>query len=261
MSVAITQDQPIVQTVSSDRRSRWRKLPKRIECSASLMILVLLLGGGLGWVVRPCPRPARCRRGHPGQRGPGSIQLGVQALAQWHSDFDPTGQRAPQWLLDYLGHDYFGHVEQVELGPRGVDAVFKQLGQLDQVRRLSFFNGIDLGPLAIASLKSLPNSSMSRFQSLLGLFTADITPPEFKGANFQYVQNRTRLKDIDFPANISVTDADLAYLGRLTALTRLPLHDPRHHDAGLASLKDMTKLKILRLAFPGQRGWTEEPSR
>ena len=198
----------------------------------------------------PCPHPARCRRGHPVRRGPGPIQLGTQCLPNGTATFDPYGpSEGTEWLLDYLGYDYFGHVEQVELGPRGVDAVFKQLGQLDQVRRLSFFNGIDLGPLAIASLESLPNSSIVRFQSLLGLFTADITPPEFKGANFQYVQNLTRLEDIDFPANISVTDADLAYLGRLTALTRLPLHDPRITDAGLASLKDMTKLKILRLAL------------
>ena len=90
----------------------------------------------------PRPRPARRRRGNPVRRGPGHVRLAAQDLAQWHA-FNLTpraGPRHRQWLLDYLGHDYFGHVEQVELGPRNIDAVMKQVGQLDKLRRLSFFN-------------------------------------------------------------------------------------------------------------------------
>ena len=79
------------------------------------------------------------------------------------------------------------------------------------------------------------------------MITTDLKQ-QFSGANFKYLKNMTHLEYLNVPVDASVTDADLTYLSRLTALVQLDLHDPRLTDAGLASLKDMTRLKHLRLA-------------
>ena len=64
----------------------------------------------------------------------------------------------------------------------------------------------------------------------------------------RYLRDMTHLEFLILPKNISVTDATLSDLSRLTALSSLELHDRRITDAGLASLKDMTKLKNLVLS-------------
>jgi hypothetical protein len=212
------------------------------------MIFVLLLGGVLGWVVHL----AHVQRDAVAaiRSGGGQVQYNWQlkTLPKGTIQFDATGRpKAPTWLFDYLGNDYFGHVEQVELGSKNVDAVVKQVGQLDKVRRLSFYTGVDLGPFASAAIESLPNNGVAPFKVLLGLFSTDFSPPIFDGANLKYLKNLTRLEQLNLPAAISLTDADLTYLSRLTALTSLELHDPRITDAGLASLKDLTKLEFLGL--------------
>jgi Leucine rich repeat len=243
MPVATVQERPLAQTDFSGRRSWWRKVPRRMSVRA-LMMLVLVLGGMLGWVVHLA---------HVQRDAVAAIRSGGgQVTYDWQLKvlpIDPRGRpKAPTWLLDYLGDDYFGHVEQVELGPRNVDAVIKQVGQLDKLRRLRFFTGIDLSPLASAGIELLPNNGIARFQGLVGLFTTDFSPPPFTGANFKYLKNLTRLENLDLPDIISVTDADLTHLSKLTALSRLALHDPRITDAGLVSVKDMTKLKVLLLS-------------
>jgi hypothetical protein len=247
MNVASTLEKPLVDTVVSDHRSWWRKLPRRMSVRA-LMILVLLLGGMLGRVVHL----AHVQRDAVAaiRSGGGQVQYDWQlkAMTGGTVQFDPTGRpRAPQWLFDYLGDDFFGHVEQVELGSRNVDAVIKQVGRLDKLQRLSFYSGLDLSPLASAGLESLPKNGVASFKGLLGLFTTDFSPPVFDGKNLRYLKDMTRLEHLNLPDLISMTDADLKYLSRLTALSTLELHDPRITDAGLISIEGMTKLKILRL--------------
>jgi hypothetical protein len=212
------------------------------------MMLVLVLGGMLGWVVHLAHVQRDAVAAIRSGGGQVTYNWQLKTLPSGIVQFDIKGRpKAPSWLLDYLGDDYFGHVEQVELGPRNTDAVIKQVGQLDQLRQLRFFTGIDLTPIASAAIESLPNNGLARFQGLLGLFTTDLSPPLFDGANFKYLKNLTRLEHLNLPDIISVTDADLAYLSRLTALSSLKLRDPRITDAGLASLKDMTRLNRLGL--------------
>jgi len=213
------------------------------------MILVLVLGGVLGWVVQLAhvQRDDVAAIRHGG--GPVSYDLQLKSLPGGGVRFDRTGRpKAPKWLIDYLGHDFFGHVENVELGPRNLDEVLKQVEHLDNLRRIHFFRGIDLTPMLSAGMTALPNAGLSRFQGLVGLFTMDLSPPQFNGRNLKYLKNMTRLDTLNLPDDSSVTDADLTYLIRLTALSMLELHDPRITDLGLASLKDMSRLKILRLS-------------
>ena len=243
MSVAMTED--VVPTVVWDRRSWWRKIPRRMTVR-SLMIFVLLLSGLLGWVVHL----AHVQR----DAVAAIVSGGGQVTYDWELMTGTRGKvrvnrnrrpNAPEWLVAYLGHDFFGHVVHVGLGLKNVDEMIKHVGKLDKVRRLRFSEGIDLSPLASAGIDALPNNGVALLKGFLGLFAMDLAPPEFKGANFKYLQNMTLLEELDLPGNVSATDADLKYLSRLIALTGLELHDPRITDAGLVYLKNLTSLKRL----------------
>jgi Leucine Rich Repeat (LRR) protein len=244
---ASTHDEPQSQTVISDQSSWRRKVPLRVSVR-SLMIFVLMLGGVLGWVVHLAHVQRDAVAAIRSGGGNVTYDWQLKRLPNGNARFDPKGRpKAPKWLLEYLGPDYFGHVEEIALGPRNTDVVMKQIGQLDKLRRIRFFTGIDLAPVASAGLQSLPNVGLSRFEGLFRLMTTDLSP-QFNGANFKYLKNMTRLEYFNVPVDSAVTDADLPYLSKLTALSQLELHDSRITDVGLVSLKDMTRLKHLRLA-------------
>jgi hypothetical protein len=248
MHDATTQDEPRVQAVLTGHGS-WRgKLPLRVSVRA-LMIFVLIVGGVLGWVVHLAHVQRDAVVAIRSGGGDVTYDWQLKRLPNGNAQFDPKGRpKAPAWLLDSLGHDYFGHVEYVYLGPRNTDAVIKQVGHLDKLRRIGVYSGLDLTRFAKAGLESLPNSGLSRFRGLWGLVTADLSPPQFKGANLKYLRNMTRLESLALPGNSSVTDADLTYLSRLTALSQIDLHDPRITDVGLLCLKDMGRLQRLTLS-------------
>jgi Leucine Rich repeat len=236
------------QTLVADQRSWRRRLPLRISLRA-LLIFVLMVGGLLGWVVHLAHVQRDAVMAIKSGGGQVTYDWQLKRLPGGNTQFDPRGRsQAPEWLIDYLGHDYFGHVEYVTLGQRNTDAVMKQVGRLEKLRMINVQTGIDVTLVARAGLESLPNAGLSRFRSLWGLMTADVSGPQIDGANFKYLKNLTRLEILNLPGNCSVTDADLLYLTRLTSLRHLELNDPRITDAGLSALKDMTRLKFLRLS-------------
>jgi internalin A len=235
------------RVISNDRSGR-RKLSLHMSVRA-LMLFVLFIGGTLGWIVHLA---------HVQRDAVAAIRsAGGQAIYDWQlkrlpngfAQLDPKGRpSAPSWLLDCLGPDYFGHVEDVTLETRNADDVMKQVGQLDKLRVIRIATGIPLTSVARAGLESLPNAGLSRFKGLFGLFTTGLNPPEFNGANFKYLRNMTQLESLQLPGNSAVTDADLTYLSKLTSLLRLDLQNPSITDAGLVSLKNMTRLNFLALA-------------
>ena len=248
MSGASTQDITLQIPVTERPRSWWRRLPLRMSMR-TLMIVVFILAGGLGWVVHLAHVQRDAITAIRSGGGDTTYNWQLKRLPNGSSQLDPKARpKAPKWLIDSLGPDFFGHVELVRLGPRNQHEVMQHLERLDRLRGLSFFRGIDVTPLASATLSSLPNTGLSRFQRFWELATADHSLPQVDGANFKYLKHMTQLEYLNLPDNVSVTDDDLANLGTLKSLRRLELHDSRLTDLGLASLKDMTKLKFLGLA-------------
>src|SRR3954451_22428566 len=97
-------------------RSWWRRPGVRPVVRA-LVVVVLLVGGGLGWVVHR----ARVRR----VAVAAIVRGGGEDLYDWGGthDRDPDGPVYrpnpggkpdwPKWLIDHLGPDYFGDVSVV----------------------------------------------------------------------------------------------------------------------------------------------------
>jgi hypothetical protein len=154
MSSASTQNKKLPIPVSEGPRSWWRRLPLRMNVR-TLMIVVFILAGGLGWIVHLAHVQRGAVAAIKSGGGDTTYNWQLKKLPNGSSRLDPKARpRAPKWLIDSLGPDFFGHVELDRLGPRNQLEVMKHLGELDRLRGLTFFTGIDLTPLASATLSS-----------------------------------------------------------------------------------------------------------
>ena len=84
----------------------------------ALIVLVLVIGGSIGWLVRG----ARIQR----EAVAAIEQAGGYVQYNWEwsgGNPDPAGKPwAPSWLVGYVGADYFGHVVTVNFPPKATSA-------------------------------------------------------------------------------------------------------------------------------------------
>ena len=114
--------------------------------------------------------------------------------------------RPPQWLVDLIGIDHFGHVTAVWLTPMASDAVLAQVEHLSRLEHLGLWSVSDGGLIYLKKLTKL---------TALSLYGARIT------------------------------DADMVKLKPLTRLSFLCLHHTHVTDEGLAHLKGLSNLSQL----------------
>ncbi len=214
----------------------WRR---RIRLSVrGLIVLVLVVGAGLGWIVRA----ARIQREAVAaiEQAGGSVQYDRDlktGLAR-----SPQG---PQWLVDRVGVDYFANVVVVRLPPkraliwfeRGADAELAYVGRLHRLERLWLSDSTvtEAGMAHLAGLTHLES---------LGLRNTPITD-----GGMAHLAGLKSLKVLDL-AGTEITDAGLAAMGldQLVGLEDLDLTFTKVSDSGLARVKRLTRLKkLLRL--------------
>jgi hypothetical protein len=113
-----------------DSRS-WRRFAR--FSVRGLIVFVIVIGGGLGWLVRS----ARIQRE--------AVAAITAARGSVKYDWEESNGAviaagkpwAPGWLVNRIGVDYFGHVTSAAL-PGPTDATFAQVGRLTQVQTLIF---------------------------------------------------------------------------------------------------------------------------
>ena len=208
------------------KRSRpwWRKIRMSLSLRM-LMVLVLVIGGVLGWVVK---RATVQRR---------AVEAITKAGGQVMYDFQHAGKPPkpgasspwPKWLIEAVGVDYFHNVVGVWFPPNGkrdadalsTDALMAYLAQLDKLVSL------DLDRARGGSLSD---------------------------AGFAHVGGLDRLENL-YIRSTGLTDAGLAPLARLTQLRLLYLKGTSMTDAGLTHLRGLTRLNLLDLSEnPGIHG-------
>ncbi len=189
-----------------------------------LIVLVLLIGAGLGWLVRS----AHVQRDVVAAiwRAGGSVFYD----SEWNNGKSVPGGKpwAPKWLVGLIGVDYFGHVTSVWLQPAPTDGAIVEIGHLTQLERLQLVQGF-VSDGELAHLKGLTNLS----NLLLG---------NVSDAGLAHLKGLTELKGLKL-GGTQVTDAGLAHLKGLTKLEVLQLGAAQVTDAGLAHLKGLTKLR------------------
>lgn len=206
-----------------------------------LMISVLAIGGGLGWVVH---RERVQREAVEAiRKAGGSVSYSWQYTDGTY--LPPGGPGLPGWLLNALGPDHFYRATSIDLVGGRVDkindALMARIGQLSGLERLNL-NGskgvTDAGMVHLAGLKNLRH---------LDLSFVDAT-----GASLEHLKGMKRLKHLELPFG-RIVDADLAHLGGLTNQKWLQLQAkaPTITDAGLAHLKGLVNLEMISFGSPG----------
>jgi hypothetical protein len=163
-----------------------------------LIVVVLVIGAGLGWIVRE----ARIQRDAVAaiRAAGGSVFYDWE----WNNGKSVPGGKpwAPKWLVDLIGVDYFGHVTHVwlPLSSKVTDATLAHVGRL------------------------------TRLQELF------VRSPYVSDAGLEHLKGLTNLTDLTL-AGRQVTDAGLVHLMKLTSLSKLWLPGARVTDAGMNELK------------------------
>ena len=118
------------------------------------IVLVLLIGAGLGWLVRSA---------HVQRDAVAAIRnAGGVVLYDWewnNGKSIPGGKPwAPKWLVGLIGVDYFAHVTSVWLEPAPTDGAIVEVGHLTQLERLQLVVGF-VSDGELAHLKGLTKLS------------------------------------------------------------------------------------------------------
>jgi hypothetical protein len=224
------------------------RLPRVRVTIRRLMILVLVLGYGFGWIVL---------RAHVQRDAVHAIRLaGGAVYYEWEmtripgrfsGDADDVRYLGldgrppwPEWLVDRLGPDYFGHVVTVVLEDgRANDAVMAQVGRLGglEVLIIAAPDG-DLSDAGVDHLRGLPR---------LRNFALGNGPCRVTGAVLADLAGASRLQMLLLD-RVRLDDADLVQLKNCPDLRRLTLSRCEITGVGLGRVNKLASLKLLNLA-------------
>lgn len=254
-------------------QSFQRLLMRRLRFSVrQLLILILMVGGCLGWVIRS----------ERIQREAVAILKKNDALVWYNWEckdgkYIPNGEPwAPKWLLDYMGVDFFSHVVLVQ-GLR-TDVELAAAGRLPGIEELSLSGSLTDAALvnlrSLTSLKRLSlhsgnitNAGLVNLKDLTSLETLELGSDGITDAGMEYVADLPSLRELCLNCsvgdaglkklngrnniellallNTQITDDGLAVLEGWTRLKRFVFIRPQFTDAGLAHLKNLTQMTYL----------------
>ena len=199
-----------------------------------MMIFVLILGGGMGWMVH-CAQVQRdalaaIKRSSHAVRYDWEYTEGrlVQGGKPWE----------PKWLADLLGVDYFHNVTMVSLSGKLTDADMAWLGKLSR---------IDTLVIDPSNLSDIGLSHLARLTSLRWL-TIELSSRKTDALIVRLMRLKVldRLRGLNLEGS-SITETGQGHLDGLTGLELLGLADTRVTDACLARLLGLTGLQYLFL--------------
>jgi hypothetical protein len=181
------------------------ELPKRRWYQYSLrtlFVVVTLAAIGFGLIVVPAQRQKRA----------------VQAIRDaggdvMHED-EPKEKRflrAPEWLQEFLGDDYFKRVMSVNLAK-----------------------------------SRITDDGLENLEPLNELVNLNLTNTHISDAGLKHIRGLTKLVVLDL-TNTQITDAGLEHLNGLTSLEYLSISKTQISDAGCDQLRGLTKLSCIRL--------------
>jgi hypothetical protein len=206
--------------MSTQTRPAARPWHRRLRFSIrALVIFVLLIGGGLGWLVRS----VRIQR-----EAVATIKrLNGYVLYDWQWKNGRTIESgepwAPGWLVDTFGVDYFGNVAKADLPPGACDDDLIKVGRLGQLQDLS------------VSSPRITDAGLAHLQGLTNLSALVLNGTQISDAGLPNLKGLTRLTFLDLD-NTRVSDAGLPHLKRLTRLSLLGLWGTQVTDAGVKEL-------------------------
>jgi hypothetical protein len=254
------------------RRRRWFSLSLR-----GLMLLVLVVGGGMGW---------KARRARLQQRAVATIQgLHGSVIYDWEYAGNYVMKKpasvptAPSWLRRALGDEYFQEVAAVILPTEsGLPPAFDEsrgpfdpkVAQMLLDDQLACLDGLDwieclwlqggrLKPEGLERLArqgrlkdlwleidALDADGLAHLGGLTNLEKLSVTVKRGDFGDLAFLDRLTKLRSLQL-VEVPVTDAGLAHIGRLSKLESLNIDGSELTDAGLAHLEGLKALQSLAL--------------
>jgi Leucine-rich repeat (LRR) protein len=195
-----------------------------------MIVVVLLIGGWLGWIVRSAQIQREAVAAIKNAGG------NVSYNWEWSNGKSISAGRpcGPKWLVNLIGVDYFGHVTAVGLFHPINDTVLVHVGRLTGLQQLHL-SGTSISAGGLAHLKGLTD-----------LWSLTIQSTPVTDAGLAHLIELTNLSVL-YLDDTQVTDAELVHLKALTKLSYLSLWGNHVTDAGLAYLKGLTNLRELYL--------------
>jgi len=148
--------------------------------------------------------------------------------------------RAPGWLRERLGDDYFRDVTYVGLG--GADSYWSRGHDLGLLRAFPRLEGL-VTPYGLTDDKFAPIADLHRLREL-SLYNSKIT-----NAGLAHLDDLSELRVLHLDGGLdnALTDDGLIHLRGLTNLEQLMLGSGKVTDAGMPHIARLKKLEILNL--------------
>jgi internalin A len=204
-------------------KRRWLQYSLR-----TIMVLMLVVGCGLGWLGREVQR-ARAQR----EAAAAIEKLGGKAMRQ------PASAGMMQTVVDllgkWLGEDLSADVTGVFLG--GTEVSDAGLAHLRGLRQLA---------LLYLDNTKVSDTGLANLNALAQLKVLDLEDTRVTDAGLVHLRGLTQLEDLYLDSS-QVRDAGLVHLQALTVLQFLHLDNTKVSDAGLAHLRGLTQLRGLYL--------------
>ena len=205
-----------------------------------LIVVVLVVGGWLGWIVRSARIQREAIAGIKEDGGSTYYDRAFYLQMRFdhgsylqYGEFSSGSVWPPKWLVDAIGVDYFANVAQVFIRHPS-DAVLSHVEKLGKVRAIS-----------IIEIKEMSDASLSHFNTQSHLLGLNLLGAHQVGdAGVLHLKNLTSLKVLDL-SSTRVSDAGLVHLARLTKLSWLSLGSTLVTDAGLKHLTLLNNLSTL----------------
>ena len=220
-----------------------------------MIVLVLVIGGWLGWLVRS----ARIQREAVAaiERAGGSVEYDwrwKKSRTSW--DGEPL---EPIWLVKTMGVDYFAHASRAILEANGTDQDLAQVGRLPSLAAVALVESkvtdaglrhmrglTNLSDLQLFFTNQITDAGLEHLKGLKSLSQLELMGTQVTDAGLLHIKGFTRLTVLDLEQT-RVTDAGLAQLREFTNLSRLNVSLTKVTDAGLVHLRGLTKLASLDL--------------
>jgi internalin A len=207
-----------------------RQTRRRVSISVRmLMVLVVAVGGWLGWYVRSI----RLQREAVDSVKKSHGHIGYE----WEYKDDQPYMRgkpwAPAWLVKRLGVDAIGSVISVGIYDSGTDADLARIGNLKRLQHLNVLGA------------KMTDDGLANLEGITGLRSLYLCYMPISDAGLDHLTLK-RLRWLSLQ-DTQITDASLARMGGLASLEYLSLNGTRITDAGLVHLKGLEGLTELSL--------------
>ena len=245
---------------NSEPRRRWWQVRLSLR---TVLYLVVVVGVGLGWLVHRATvqRDAVAAIRAAGGKAFYDWELTTEVTSYGHAPrLNPQATpHWPEWLVDQLGPDYFGTIQQVILGSSSTDTTLAQVGRLGRLEDLDAPTGgrfTDAGLGHLRTLKHLRSFGLNGRTGVTGAGLAQLagltalerlafgTSP-VGDADLAWVRLLVNLRMLRFSQGSGITDAGMTQLRDLRQLRELIISHSKITGQGLASLTSMSQLNDL----------------